>query len=107
MLDLGMLQPTLIYNCAFMPVICQNIKTNNGYLPTAGQERTYHADFEASRKDTERNAVCTGYVDRLLPDGSHRCPETTQPQWQGFVQGTVEDRASQCSSQREKRNTAP
>ncbi|KAK3896685.1 hypothetical protein C8A05DRAFT_20393 [Staphylotrichum tortipilum] len=84
--DYGVLMPTMVYNCAYMPSICKNIKKYLGSLPVAGQEHTFHydrapqhANSRKKRKDTRRDAVC--------PDNwiKGRCPELYQPDWTGYI----------------------
>ncbi|KAL2020526.1 hypothetical protein VTK56DRAFT_8326 [Thermocarpiscus australiensis] len=76
--------PTIVYNCAYMPAICKNVKNYLGSLPVVGQERVFHfnRDMEAKpkRKDTRRHGVCPG-------DWVHngRCPEQDQPAWTGYL----------------------
>ena len=84
--DYGVLMPTMVYNCAYMPSICKNIKNYLGSLPVAGQEHTFHYDRDPQhansrkkRKDTRRDAVCP---DNWIRD---RCPESDQPDWTGYI----------------------
>lgn len=92
--DFGVLRPVLVYNCAYMPSICNNIKKYLGSLPTTPV--TFHADFDLrapkfrpakSRKDTRREAVCPSnwITTNKKANGDWRCPESDQPKWTGYT----------------------
>ncbi|KAJ3493595.1 hypothetical protein NLG97_g4636 [Lecanicillium saksenae] len=78
------LRPTLVYNCAFMPSICRNVKQFLGSLPTAGSEVTFHADRSGSRKQARRMQACPkGWANTRIA-GVPRCPHADQPDWTGY-----------------------
>ncbi len=84
--DYGHLMPTMVYNCAFMPSICNNIENWLGYLPVSGKESVFHMDYQkdgtpASKKrlNVRRNTVCRS---TWIQNG--RCPEDDQPEWSGY-----------------------
>ncbi len=85
--DYGVLMPTMVYNCAYMPAICKNVKKYSGYLPVAGQERTFHYDRDLNvakarkRLTARRKAV---YPDDWIKEPG-RCPESDQPDWTGYL----------------------
>ncbi|KAL2018130.1 hypothetical protein VTK56DRAFT_1260 [Thermocarpiscus australiensis] len=62
----GVLMPIIVYNCAYMPAICKNIKKHLGSLPVA---------------DARREAVCPNSWIR----DPGRCPESDQPDWTGYL----------------------
>ncbi len=79
--------PTMVYNCAYMPAICKNIKKYLGSMPVAGQEHTFHYDRESGtannkkRSKARRDAVCPD--DWIKESG--KCPESDQPDWTGYL----------------------
>lgn len=84
------LRPTMVYNCAFMPTICKNIKQFAGSLPIAGSEWTFHFDPVKARANTRRGHACPkGWVHKLKPDNTPRCPEPDQPDWVGYEHGNT------------------
>ncbi|KAJ6787084.1 hypothetical protein PWT90_10737 [Aphanocladium album] len=85
--DYGPLSATLIYNCAYMPSICKNVKAYLGSLPVAGSERTFHVDADTSRRTIRGNAVCPRSwtsTSRAGVRNTRRCPESDQPQWTAY-----------------------
>ncbi len=75
--------PTLVYNCAKLPAICQNVNRRNPLTPrTTGfgalqgaSHLELHYDTNTARTDTRRGIAC--------PSGwkkTHVCPETNQPE---------------------------
>lgn len=86
--DYGVLMPTMVYNFAYMPAICMNVKKYLSYLPIAGEEYTFHYDIDPQnaksikkRKDTRREAVCP---DNWIREPG-RCPESDHPDWTGYI----------------------
>ena len=76
-------QPTLVYNCAKLPAICQNVNRRNPLQPLGagrlGQlqgnafiELNY--DTSNVRREARNSGVCPGSWKR-----THACPETSQP----------------------------
>jgi hypothetical protein len=75
--------PTLIYNCAKMPAICENInrrnpmtrRANGGLGEIVGGEIELHFDTDATRKERRNNEICpSSWV------SNHQCPETNPAQ---------------------------
>lgn len=79
------LRPTLVYNCAFMPSVCNNVKDWLGYLPTTARPVKMHLDANKPRATLRRREVCPGgWVHVPKADGSLRCPQLGQPKWTGY-----------------------
>ena len=78
--------PTLIYNCAKMPAICNNVDQYlHRQVPPAGLDPLYktipgngyldfHYDSNRYRVNARRNSVCPGNW-----YNNHPCPEPSQP----------------------------
>jgi hypothetical protein len=75
--------PTLAYNCARMPAICENVNRRNPLQPEGAgygalQGVAYvelNFDTNESRKNQRRGAVCPNNWSK-----NHPCPETNPPQ---------------------------
>ena len=72
--------PTLVYNCAKLPAICNNIDKINALDPgtralVGVQFLNFHFDTNEKRKTERRNQVCRNFHD----PGIHPCPEIDQP----------------------------
>jgi len=83
-LDFGVLSPTLVYNCYFVPALCKNVAQ---YLQ-GGTTGTFHYDRDKARKTCRRGQSCpdrtwilTPRIDAPGPEAlyGHRCPEADQP----------------------------
>lgn len=70
--------PTMVWNCAKMPAICQNVNQRNqltprpagGHAGLAGGQIMLHYDSDESRKDARGRAACPSSW-RM----NHACPE--------------------------------
>ena len=80
--DYGRLMPTMIYNCAFMESICNDIGNFlAGGLPVLGKESVFHYDYS---KDGTTNKTSEVRRTALCPQGwirGGRCPEDDRPSW--------------------------
>lgn len=89
--DYGILRPKLVYNCHFVPALCNNAKQ---YLGAGVLTRQFHYDRLRpkdksldSRNTARRAGVCGGpWIDTPRTDGragpnAGRCPEADQPDW--------------------------
>lgn len=83
--------PTLVYNCAYMPSICLNMKHRWGSVPDAGTAMFFHRDLDPKRTKARRDGVCPDNWLRTRTAEGRPCPETDQPQWSGYLQGPTRD----------------
>ncbi|KAK3897341.1 hypothetical protein C8A05DRAFT_19874 [Staphylotrichum tortipilum] len=65
--DYGALRATIVYNCAYMPAIRNNVRNYfHGTLPVAGQEQVFHYDSQTGdsgpttikRPQLQRDNIC-------------------------------------------------
>ncbi|CZR51256.1 uncharacterized protein PAC_01131 [Phialocephala subalpina] len=75
--------PTLIYNCAIMPAICNNVQA---WIQAQGLTlpHTFHYDTDTFRKEARGERACpTGRNNRWSLN--HNCPEANQPAVHGYI----------------------
>ncbi|KAK5741279.1 hypothetical protein LTR17_003985 [Elasticomyces elasticus] len=82
--------PTLAYNCAKLPAICNNVHANGGQYDltnlgnnlkgrlTSGTYVAMHSDTDATRRDARRDDVCPSTGNNAWKN-THPCPEPDQP----------------------------
>lgn len=83
--------PTMFYNCAYMPAICENVNQRDPLMGTAGDRDSpingpirLHADFDTKRNRRRGRKACPGSWKK-----SHSCPETSQPPVQARSPGSL------------------
>lgn len=82
--------PTLAYNCAKLPAICNNVNANGGQYALTdlgnnlkGRLSTVpfvvmHSDTDADRRKARRDSVCPSSGNNAWKN-THTCPEPDQP----------------------------
>lgn len=78
------LRPTIVYNCAYMPSICNNVRKFIGHLPVRGTPYILHYDPDPFRNSARRNGACGSDWVNTKVNGQPRCPERDQPKWTGY-----------------------
>lgn len=82
--DLGKARPTLVYNCAQAPAICQTVKTHWDKGQTEGQFH-YDKDYRLGGPKNAKGVRKTKRRDENCPrtwKNRHTCPEQNQPKFQ-------------------------
>ncbi len=86
------LRPTLVYNCAHVPALCNNVRNYLGSQTTARlhfdryRPQAPTGQLLRSRKDERRGQSCpTNWID------THGCPELNQPQWKSTENPFLQD----------------
>lgn len=96
--DYDRLRPTLVYNCKYVPALCNNVRAYLGVTGPTASMSGLHYDSNGARVSKRRKTVCLegeNWIEQMT-NGRNRCPEPDQPSSWKYKKCTKHDKNNRC-----------